>query len=59
MERKQKYNAPVILEEVQVEMEGSILYDSKKVKDVDFQEVETWGQQIVPGDRDPLVHEWK
>lgn len=57
MERKQKYNAPIILEEVQVEMEGSILYDSKKVKDVDFQEVETMGQQIVTGN--PLEHEWK
>lgn len=57
MKRKQKYNAPVILEEVQVEMEGSILYDSKKVKDVDFQEVETWGQEIVTGK--PLEHEWK
>lgn len=56
MERKMKYIAPAILEELKIEMEGSILYESKPVKDVDFQEVETMGQVVDEGTT--LEHTW-
>ena len=56
MEHKMKYIAPAILEELKIEMEGSILYESKPVKDVDFQEVETMGQVVDEGIT--LEHTW-
>lgn len=57
MERKMKYIAPAILEELKIEMEGSILYESKPVQDVDFQEVETMGQVVDEGIT--LEHTWE
>ena len=50
MEHKMKYIAPAILEELKIEMEGSILYESKPVQDVDFQDVDTMGQEVVEDD---------
>lgn len=57
MERKLKYMAPAILEELKIEMEGSILYESKPVQDVDFQEVETMGQVV--DEEITLEHTWE
>lgn len=49
MERKLKYMAPAILEELKIEMEGSILTDSNTegpTIDENFEKVETMGQEI-------------
>lgn len=58
MERKQKYNAPALLGEVKIEMEGTVLYASKKVEDTDYKEVETMGQVVVD-EGISLEHKWE
>lgn len=60
MERKLKYMAPAILEELKIEMEGEILAQS--VVGVNT-EVESVGQEIEyhedPNGGDQWVQEWK
>ena len=46
MEKKQKYIAPAVLDDLLLEMEGQILYASRNVADEDFDEVETMGQSV-------------
>lgn len=55
MERKLKYMAPAILEELKIEMEGSILAQS--VINNEEIEVESVGQEIY--DVDELDSSWK
>ena len=61
MEKKQKYIAPAVLDDLLLEMEGQILQSSKEVEiDPNFEKVETMGQEIggTIGDAD-WTHEWK
>lgn len=46
MTEKQKYMAPVLLCEIQIEMEGQILVESTPEIDPNFEKVETMGQEI-------------
>ena len=57
MERKMKYIAPAILEELKIEMEGSILYESRPVETDDFDDVDTMGQIVE--DIADLTHTWE
>lgn len=59
MERKLKYMAPAILEELKIEMEGSILYESRPVETDDFDDVETMGQVVEEGDEFIFDHTWE
>ena len=59
MERKLKYMAPAILEDLKIEMEGSILYESRPVETKDFDNVETWGQVVEEGDEFIFDHTWE
>lgn len=56
MKNKKTYSAPAILEEVILEMEERILYESRPVTDTDFQEVETMGQTV--DNNISFEHEW-
>ena len=58
MERKLKYMAPAILEALKIEMEGSILYESRPVEEGDFDDVDTMGQIVEDVDQD-LTHTWE
>lgn len=57
MEEKKMYIAPALLGEVKIEMEGTVLYASKKVEDTDYKEVETMGQVVDEGIS--LEHKWE
>lgn len=47
MTHKKKYIAPVLFEEIMLELEGGILQASKAAeKDPNFESVETMGQEI-------------
>ena len=60
MEKKQKYIAPALLDELQLEMEGQILYASRNVADEDFDEVETMGQIVKDLDQEGgFNHTWE
>ena len=58
MEKKQKYIAPAVLDDLLLEMEGQILYTSKDVEDADFQDVETKGQETNGGYDFSFKHDW-
>ena len=45
MEKKKNYIAPAVLDELLLEMEGQILVASQTEDPVEFQEVETMGQE--------------
>lgn len=57
MERKLKYMAPAILEELKIEMEGEILASSSVVK-LDTEVVST-GQEIEVIEADGFNHSWE
>ena len=57
MEKKQKYIAPAVLDDLLLEMEGQILHASVPVEDTDFEEVETVGQEVGVIDND-WTHTW-
>ena len=62
MKRKELYTAPAILEEIELEMSGTILIKSEDlIVDENFDEVKTMGQAVDPSDlgTDGWNFEWK
>ena len=60
MEKKQKYIAPAVLDDLLLEMEGQILQSSKEVEiDPNFDEVKTMGQEIGGDISADWQHKWE
>lgn len=58
MKRKELYTAPAILEEIELEVTGALLYASKTFEDSSFDVVETEGQVVIDNGIE-LEHKWE
>ena len=58
MEKKKNYIAPAVLDELLLEMEGQILQSSEAVE-LEFETVDTVGQESYDISKDSFTHEWK
>ena len=57
MKQKKTYTAPAVLEEFKLDSKVRILADSHPVTNVEFEQVEAMGQEVV--EKNPVFsHEW-